>query len=263
MKVGVYANTKIQADLLNRFCLLLEQNGFDYVLCQEQDETTALGVIVVFGGDGTILQVANTAAQKNVKIIGINYGRLGFLTEFERGEEEKAIALLHKLQKNDCDILERTLLEIDYRGKTYYALNEISVQRDYSDPNSQIMQTNVDINGKNALSFLGDGVLMSTPTGSTAYSLSAGGAILAPNTKTFMLTPICSFSLHARAMVVPNEDVVSLSIARSRSAVLVDGKVVGNLMDGEKITIQKAPFSASFPISGQSSFYDKVCKKLK
>lgn len=263
MKIGVFGNNKIQTDLLERFAYLLKSNGFDGKICAWENDLDGLDALVVFGGDGTILHIAGAAARRGIMLIGVNHGRLGFLTEYERGEEELVVDLLRDLEKGCCEILERSFLEISYRGETYFALNEISVQRDYSDPDSQIMQTRVEVNGRQCISFLGDGILFSTPTGSTAYSLSAGGAILSPETPVFMLTPICSFSLNARAIVLPDTDEAVLSVARSRSAVLVDGKVVGNLKDGETIRLKKAAFTAKFPLRGESGFFDKVCKKLK
>lgn len=265
MKVGVFGNeNKIRSETtLSEFVCRLQSSGFEVRLCQADEEISSEDVLVVLGGDGTLLHVATKAAQKGTPIVGVNYGRLGFLTEFEKGEEEEAIALLHTFADGNCAVRERTLLEIELGEKTYYALNELSLQRDYSDPDSQIMQTKAKVGNGEEIAFLGDGAIVSTPTGSTAYSLSAGGAILDPNAPVFMLTPICSFSLNARSVVFPDVQEVRLEVSRSQAAVLVDGKSVGNIGKDQIIMIKKAPFTAKFLLRGQSCFYDKINKKLK
>lgn len=263
MNIGVFGSNKIQPDLTKRFVCFLKSNGFSAFLCEGEKDLENIDVLVVFGGDGTILHIATTAAKRNIKIIGVNHGRLGFLAEYEQGEEEQVAELLRRIENGQCEILERTVLEISFRGKSYYALNEISLQRDYTDPDSQIMQTEIAVNGTPSVCFLGDGVLLSTPTGSTAYSLSAGGAILSPDSPVFMVTPVCSFSLHARAIVLPDSDEITLSVSRSRSAVLVDGKMIADMKAGEEIKVKKAAFTVRFPLRGTTGFFDKVCKKLK
>lgn len=265
MKVGVFGNeNKIRNEnVLSEFVFRLRASGFDVRLIRSDEEISDEDVLVVLGGDGTLLHAATEAARKGTPIVGVNYGRLGFLTEFEKGEEDEAIALLHTFANGTCSVCERTLLEIEFDEKTYYALNELSLQRDYSDPDSQIMQTRAKVGNGKEISFLGDGAIVSAPTGSTAYSLSAGGAILDPDAPVFMLTPICSFSLNARSVVFPDTKTVCLEVSRSKAAVLVDGKSVGNIGEDQIITIKKAPFTAKFLLRGQSCFYDKINKKLK
>ena len=228
------------------------------------EEIDDVDVVIVLGGDGAILHSAVTAARRNVQIIGINYGNLGFLTEYERDEWDALQNLLAGLEKNSCRILKRTLLQVDIGEKTYYALNEVALQRDYafqSERSTQILRVDVQTGeGQDCIS--GDGLLICTPTGSTAYSLSAGGAILTPEVPVFMLTPVCPFSMRRRPVVFSDTEKFALTVTRGNALLLVDGSAVEILDENMNITVQKAPFTADFPVREESVFFDKVRKKL-
>ena len=184
MKVGVFGSSnKIKnVETLDEILHSLQEAGYETVKFNSQKEIDGVDVVLVLGGDGAILHSALFAAQKGVKIIGVNYGTLGFLTEYEKDEWEKVKELLAAMQSGDCRIVKRSLLQIEVMGKTYYALNEVAIQRDYgflSTKSTQILHLDVAAKeGKDTIA--GDGLLICTPTGSTAYSLSAGGAILPP-----------------------------------------------------------------------------------
>ena len=108
----------------------------------------------------------------------------------------------------------------------------------------------------------GDGLLICTPTGSTAYSLSAGGAILTPEVPVFMMTPICAFSMRARPIVFSDTDEFTITVSKGKSMVLADGGVVAALPEGSKLTIKKAPFTADFPVKDDADFFARVRNKL-
>ena len=223
-----------------------------------------MDVLLVLGGDGAILHSAVIAAKKGIKIIGINYGTLGFLTEYERHERERVKELLSLLAQGKAPIVKRSLLQLDIGDKTYYALNEIVIQRDYgllSTTSTQILKLELETKeGKNEIS--GDGLLICTPTGSTAYSLSAGGAILTPEVPVFMVTPICAFSMRARPIVFSDENTFCVHSTKGKSIVLADGKVVASLPENIEMRIHKAPFTADFPTKEGSDFFDRVRNKL-
>ncbi len=266
MKVGVLGNVnKIKtAQTMEEIICFLQNAGFDTVSFTSHKEIDGVDVVLVLGGDGAILHATVVAARKNIKIIGINYGTLGFLTEYEKDERERVKELLTALEEGASRIIRRSLLELRIKEKTYYALNEIAIQRDYgalSTKSTQILRLDVEAKeGKDSIA--GDGLLFCTPTGSTAYSLSAGGAILTPEVPVFMMTPICAFSMRARPIVFSDTDEFRVKIAKGKSIILADGGVVAALPEGTEMTIRKAPFTADFPVKENSDFFARVRNKL-
>ena len=266
MKIGVLGNkSKVKnIETIEEIVRFLQEAGYETVKFASYKEIDDVDVVVVLGGDGAILHAAVIAAQKGVKLIGINYGNLGFLTEYEKSERERVKEILSRLETGSCQIVKRSLLQVDINDKTFYALNEIAIQRDYgllSTPSTQILSLEVQAKeGKDIIS--GDGLLVCTPTGSTAYSLSAGGAILTPEVPVFMMTPICAFSMRARPIVFADTDEFTIKIAKGRSIVLADGGVIAALPEGTEIRIKKAPITADFPVKEDSDFFAKVRNKL-
>ena len=168
------------------------------------------------------------------------------------------------LEKGECRIVKRSLLQITIQDKKFYALNEVAIQRDYgvlSSQSTQILHLNVEAKEGND-SIAGDGLLFCTPTGSTAYSLSAGGAILTPEVPVFMMTPICAFSMRARPIVFSDADEFKITVAKGKSIILTDGGVIASLPEGAEIYVKKAPFTADFPVKENSDFFARVRNKL-
>ena len=266
MKVGVFGSSnKIKnVETLDEILRLLQDAGYETVKFQTQKEIDGVDVVLILGGDGAILHSALFAAQKGIKIIGVNYGTLGFLTEYEKEEWEKVKELLAMIQSGDCRVVKRSLLQITIMGETYYALNEVAIQRDYgflSTKSTQILHLDVQTqDGRDTIS--GDGLLICTPTGSTAYSLSAGGAILTPEVPVFMMTPICAFSMRARPIVFSDTEEFTVTVKKGKSIVLADGAVVAALPENAEIVIKKAPFTADFPVKENSDFFARVRNKL-
>ncbi len=266
MKIGIIVNeNKIKdKETVTNFVSLLESKKYSCSVFENNEDINDVDLLIVLGGDGAILHSAVFAAQKKIPIIGINYGNLGFLAEYERDESERVLELLHKLENNACHILERSLLEISAKGKTYYALNEVAVQRDcmaHSSSLGQILKASICI-GNECNKIAGDGLLICTPTGSTAYSLSAGGAILFPDAPVFMMTQLCALSLHSRPVVFSDKEEVIVTIDNGFSLLIVDGKMVDVLKDGDNITVKKASFTADFPMNQKAVFLKKIKSKL-
>lgn len=266
MKIGVLGKSHKVKDenVIDEIIRLLENAGHSATRILLASEINGLDVLIVLGGDGAILHSAVSAAQNNVKIIGINYGNLGFLTEYEKDERLQIVDLITQLENNECRILKRSLLQLEVGDKIFYALNEVSLQRDYLPQgikNPQILRLEVQSNeGKDVIA--GDGLLICTPTGSTAYSLSAGGAILTPEVPVFMLTPICAFSMRSRPTVFSDNEEFSVKIQRGKALLLTDGLAVAGLPENSVVKIKKAPFTADFPIRENSDFFSKVRNKL-
>ena len=266
MKIGVLGKiTKVGTDeVIQEIMAALESLGHETVRFFTHREIDGVDVVIVLGGDGAILHAAVPAAQKGIKIIGINFGNLGFLTEYEKDEREQVKDLITALEAGICQIVKRSVLQITIGEKVFYALNEVAIQRDNSLISAAATQIlTVELTAKEGKDTIaGDGLLICTPTGSTAYSLSAGGAILTPEVPVFMVTPICAFSTRSRPTVFADTDEFTLRIKKGKSIVLSDGRVIAALPENGEIHIKKAPFTADFPVKNGSDFFARVRNKL-
>ncbi len=266
MKIGILGSMdKIgTVETLEEIQGFLSEVGHETVRFSTHTQIDGVDLVIVLGGDGAILHAAVVAARKGIKIIGINYGTLGFLTEYEKDERVLVKQLLTALEQGLCRIVKRSLLEVAIDGKNYYALNEIALQRDNNPSSvsaSQVLKAEFSVNEGSEL-IVGDGLLICTPTGSTAYSLSAGGAILTPEVPVFMMTPICAFSMRARPIVFSNTDEFTIKIKSGKAIVLADGNVLSALSEGAEIRIKKAPFTADFPVKDDLDFLARIRNKL-
>lgn len=266
MKIGILGKiTKIETiESIEFLVQYLHSLGHETVVFSNQNEIDGVELVIVLGGDGAILHAAVPAAKKNIKILGINYGHLGFLTTYEKDECEKIGELLSALENNTCGIVRRSLLELEIGGKVFYALNEIAIQRDYGltgDVATQILK--LQLTAKEGCDEIaGDGILICTPTGSTAYSLSAGGAILTPEVPVFMMTPICAFSMRARPIVFSNNEVFNIKILKGQAIIQIDGVTLTTFPEGTEMKIKKAPFTADFPARENADFFARMRNKL-
>ncbi len=223
-----------------------------------------LKLIVVVGGDGTILRVARDLACWSIPVLGINLGQKGFLAEIEVEQMER---FLQYLATGQYDFQERMMLEAKLqRGEeelgSYLALNDIVVARG---PFSRNIKVDSFINNDFMESYSGDGIIIATPTGSTAYSLSAGGPIVNPIMELFLITPICPHSLYNRTVIVGGSDIISLKVdLRQVQVVLtVDGQVRFALEDDDRIIIRQAEQKVKLVCFHENSFYRLLHQKLK
>lgn len=266
MKIGVLGKiSKVKKqEVIDQLVVFLQSLGYETYLFTSPQEIKGVDVVVVLGGDGAILHSAVPAARNNVKIVGINYGNLGFLTEYEKDERERIAELLSEIDAGTCRILKRSVLEVEIAGRCYYALNEVALQRDSgvsSMKSTQILR--VQVQSKEGVDVIaGDGLLLCTPTGSTAYSLSAGGAILTPEVPVVMLTPVCAFSMRTRPIVFSDTEEFAFRIVRGKAILSADGLILGSLPENATIFVRKAPFTADFPVRSNSDFFAKVRSKL-
>ena len=216
---------------------------------------------VSMGGDGTFLETARQIGDKQIPIIGINTGRLGFISDLMPND---ASAFFKDLMNGDYDIERRTLLNASFSDceewQSFCALNEIAVLK--HDESSMIdITTHVD--GKYLTTYRADGLVVSTPTGSTGYSLSVGGPIVAPDSKSIIISPIAAHSLAVRPFIM-NDYVKILLEIKSRSKnfmIAIDGKSK-SLNDSIKIKICKAPYTIGIVRQKQHSFFDTLRNKL-
>ncbi|MBR5192170.1 MAG: NAD(+)/NADH kinase [Clostridia bacterium] len=216
--------------------------------------------ILVFGGDGTILNLVNFASKNNIPILGINAGKLGFLTEFEIFELEEAIGELKnkKLQKDS-----RLLLSVKHNNKKYIALNEVCVQRTYNESlDACISNVSVSIDNNLIENIKGDGVLVSTPTGSTAYSLSAGGPILAPGINSFVATPLYAHSFNNRPIVFSSSSTCKITLLSGNCSLVVDGKFAISLKVNDNVYVCKNKLKVTFLRKKSFNFYKVLTNKV-
>lgn len=265
MRVGVYLNNKYKAGqnaYLGKIFSALEPEGLECVQVNDVSLIKSLDILLVLGGDGTILAVASECARHRVKILGINCGHMGFLTDFESNQLEQALSLV---LSGGYNTVKRSMLDIEFRGKNYLALNEVALQRCTTGNSfSNTVNLHAEIDGTTVDNFSSDGLIISTPTGSTAYSLSAGGSILTPDLAAFIMTPICPHSLHSRPIVFSEQSTVKVNQSEKNCVLnlIVDGRVVDTLSGYDVITIKKADCYTEFISVDGNSFFDKLLIKL-
>lgn len=241
----------------------LDRDGYTY----REQVSPQVDCIIVLGGDGTLLQAAVDLAELDIPFLGINMGTLGFLTEVNKDGIKSA---LEKLIREEFTIEKRMML----LGRSYEAenvkdetraLNDIVITRRGS---LQIINFNIYVNGQPLHRFHGDGVIVATPTGSTGYSLSAGGPIVEPKAELILLTPICPHSMHNRSIVLSSKDRVTVEIESSRDGetqeveAIFDGCHKVLLRTGEKIEIRKSKKTTGIVKLSQVSFLEVLHRKL-
>lgn len=216
-----------------------------------------MNCVISLGGDGTFLRTARRVNSLMIPIIGINTGRLGFLAETSIDELDKA---LQELIDNDFSIEERTVLQVQEKKKTYYALNDITlIRRD----TSSLIVNQVKVNGKPLNNYWSDGIIVATPTGSTAYSMSAGGPIVHPQCSNIIISPIAPHSLTVRPLVLPDDSELEISIASRSPHVLLTIDYGSNVLDiNTIITIKKAKYKVKVIRRHTIDYFDTLRKKL-
>jgi NAD+ kinase len=224
------------------------------ILCKSTD------AIVTLGGDGTLISAVRRSFKYDIPIFGIYAGTLGFLADINFDELEKFVATLvaGEYRVDERSILEATFTQ-NAKEVTVYAFNDIVLTRP-SVSNMIHVETLVDSKPFNT--YYGDGVIVSTPTGSTAYNLSAGGPVLFPLTNVFALTPICPHSLTQRPVVLPGEFSIEMKTPQEKALVIIDGQDKHELDMGESIHIQLAQKRVKLIHRNEFNYFDVLKEKL-
>lgn len=244
---------------------VIAENGCRHTRAEDIPADT--DCVVVLGGDGTLLQAVHDLAGRNLPVFGINLGTLGFLAETEVAELEEAF---DRLFAGEYSIHERMMLSARvHTGSDCAALpdalNDLVITRSGF---SRVIGVGVYINGELVNDYRGDGVIISTPTGSTGYNLSAGGPILAPGSNMMSITPICPHSLNARSIVVSDTDVVRVEVRRSKKTqdeeaiATIDGVASVNLRARDYIEVRRAQRAVKLVRLSGGSFYQVLRAKL-
>jgi NAD+ kinase len=219
-------------------------------------------MMITIGGDGTLLRSITYIRDLGIPIIGINTGRLGFLATLN---QELLNIELKKILKGEFDVKERSLLEVsvdnnDNFSDFNFALNEVSVGRKNT---TSMIEIKTMLDGEYLNTYWADGLIVSTPTGSTGYSLSCGGPIMTPSSQTFSITPIAPHNLNARPLVISDEIKIELSVeGREKSHLLsLDSQII-SLKNNVKIKIKKANYKIKLASINNNSFYKTLRNKL-
>ena len=274
MKVLLCPNVLRDTDLsvTKQVETMLTEYGAETVCCplKECDEKELRAItreaenadmVVTFGGDGTILKTARAVAQFEVPIIAVNLGDMGFMAELEPGE----IDGIRQVLDGDYKIVRRIMLDVSLKrdGETIFedfALNDIVIKGI-----NKIVTLELFGDDNAISSFTGDGAVIATPTGSTAYSMSAGGPIVEPDASNIIITPICPHVLTAKSFVLAPERVVRVVLGGrkvSTTVIIVDGQDLTSFKEGDELIVKVSDRQARFISLSNRSFYKKVYEKL-
>lgn len=261
---------------------ILQDAGFDVKICLpfEMERTADLPkdirfhrldrelpgafMVVCFGGDGTILHMAKAATRQGVPILGVNMGTLGFMAELESSE----LSLLRKLAEGEYTLDERMMLDVTVhreRDIIFHdiCLNDVVITKGAV---ARIVHLNVRCDDVQAMECNGDGVILATPTGSTAYNLSAGGPVVEPEAENIIITPICAHDMVSRSIVASDKRVITVGLVKNthRSAYLsVDGGKALRINLGDVATVKKSALTTKLVRLKDRSFYDVINQKFK
>lgn len=229
--------------------------------CTVMNQTdTAPDAYLALGGDGTLLRAAQFSIRGDVPLLGINLGRMGFLTETEPELLEDA---LKALLSGEYAIDERAMLDVRVAGLgAWHALNDAVISRGGY---ARLITVRTVVDGEETGKSLADGVIVATPTGSTGYSLSAGGPIISPHVDCMVITPVCAHSLQHRPTVVPGSSVIRLELETDEqmtASLQVDGQSCALLQAGQTVEIRRASQSVKLVRLQENRFFDVVRKKL-
>ena len=234
----------------------------------EDDEDAQFGaesdLIVVLGGDGTMISTARLIGDAEVLVLGVNYGSLGYLTDFRI---EEMFPALEAIFRGEYDIDRRVMLHAEHRRgdeilATGRVLNDVVINKAAL---ARIIEIEVSLNGLFVNSFRSDGLIVATPTGSTAYNLSAGGPIIYPSMNTVVLTPICPFTLSNRPIVIPDDAEIELKLVKENEgvALTLDGQIGYTMKAEDIVRIRKSRTTFNLVQPPNRNYFDVLRNKLK
>jgi len=260
-------------NVLRELILYFEKNGIECVLEEfaakklrknkglRREKVPGLSdMVLVLGGDGTMLSIAHLAAKAGIPVMGVNMGSLGFLTEVPL--DEMYITLDEYLKGNDSIVSHRQMLEVSHQKRTFLCLNDIVINKGAL---ARMIRCEIWINEKKIAVPRLDGIIISTPTGSTAYSLSAGGPIIQPHIPAIIIAPICPQTLTFRPMVISSESKVKIKVLSGgeKTYLTLDGQRGNLIKKNEEVEIKNSNFALSLISSPKRNYFDLVQEKLR
>ena len=254
MKIGIVfkeGNVKAQS-LVKEASAYIRSRGHEVL---GEDALEGADYIVTFGGDGTLIHKACEHVERNVPFVGVNTGNIGFLTAVESDSWQEA---MDKILAGKVFVSERMSLQVAVGDKLYSAVNEVAVKGLY-----RVVNLKINIKGEDFLSILGDGVIVAGQTGSTAYSLSAGGPIVDPDLDCFLLTPINPIGLPIPSVVLSSTDTISISVAKGGDvSLIIDGQEHTKLESGAVVGVKKGENNIKFGYFDQNHFLKALNAKF-
>jgi NAD+ kinase len=215
-------------------------------------------MVLGVGGDGTMLVAARIALQDDVPVLGFNLGTMGFLTQAEPADLDRVV---DRLLKGDYQVEERMTIEAIAGGEREIGLNDVVIEKVDT---TRLVSLDVVIDGRHLTTQRADGLIVATPTGSTAYSFSAGGPLLDPTLQALVVTPVAAHSLFDRSIVVPGTSVIEVTVTNERTVrVNVDKEGLGQLGDGGKVEIRAGERPSRFVSLGDRSFPALIREKFR
>ncbi|HIZ82420.1 MAG TPA: NAD(+)/NADH kinase [Candidatus Mediterraneibacter pullistercoris] len=243
-------------------CFVSEKDGEGHIIPGTVPEEAECGLVL--GGDGTLIRAVRDLRERNLPLLGINLGTLGYLADVELKDYREAV---DRLVSGTPDIEERMMLEGSFRNsRKDIAMNDIVLAREGK---VRIVSFNIYVNGTLLNTYHADGVILSTPTGSTGYNLSAGGPVVEPTAELIVITPICSHALNTSSVVLSADDVIEVEICEGRYgrqeqvSLCFDGAEQTTLVTGERVCIRKAGQTARLIKLSRESFLKTMRKKMK
>jgi len=235
----------------------LDNNKGDFNFSKVEKLSNEYDFVISIGGDGTILRSANEIGELSIPIIGLNKGRLGFLAN---SPIEIIDSIIEKITNSNYRISERTIIQVEFEGKTKNALNEISISRKNT---TSLITIDAKLNDQYLNTYWADGLIISTPTGSTGYSLSCGGPIIMPDSKNLVLTPIAPHNLNARPLVISDNKQIEISINGRENEYFVSAdSQIFSVNINSKINISKAPYFLKMVEFEEDSYINTLREKL-
>lgn len=232
---------------------------------EQQSSMNCLTAAMSLGGDGTLLRMTRYTASLNIPVFGVNLGKLGFLTEVELPQMEMAML---KVRDGEYSVENRSMLQAvvfnsdEAEVLRAHALNDFVLTKGHF---SRLARLDVKIAGQKSIAYPSDGVIVATATGSTAYSLAAGGPIVYPGLDVSILTPICAHSLETRPLIIPMSDAIEIKVMPPCGEwyLAADGINIKRITENEKVVIQKSPLSVKFLRIYPSTYYETWQEKLR
>jgi NAD+ kinase len=259
IKILIKNNVELEIDIDSHISNReLKRNDIDQKLVKNFTELdNTFDYVMSVGGDGTILRSVNKIGDLSIPIVGLNKGRLGFLAN---SSLDNAQQVINSLKNNEYNISNRSIIQVEFEGEKKYALNEVTVSRKNT---TSLITIEAKLDGQYLNTYWADGLIVSTPTGSTGYSLSCGGPIVLPESKNLVLTPIAPHNLNARPLVISDDKKVEISVNGREDEYLisVDSNIY-SISTNLKINLQKATRTLKMIEFEQDSFLSVLREKL-
>jgi NAD+ kinase len=255
--------------LASQIAVEFRTQGFGVTICRGQHDALEIeadstppeeaSLFITVGGDGTLLRAARIAIEGDVPLLGINTGRLGFLTEIDQSDLSSSD--LPQLVERGLFLDERTALEAEYEGRRYFALNDVVVRKGEV---SRLVPFGLRFDDEDATLIPADGVCVATPTGSTAYFLSAGGSIIAPTVDAFGVVPLLPHTLFSRPLIVPTASRIEISCDSeiAQAHLECDGDVLADVAPGSSVVVRRHPKTVRFARINPLHFFERLEAKM-